>query len=234
VRVTTRYRVMWLTLRLLVRALFRVRVTGLERWPDPPFCIVINHHNGWDPLIVTGVVPLEPRITWFGPREADFSRGFKNRVMGFFGGVIPFDPEKTTLTSAVRTVRSLFAANGALGIFAEGRAHFRETALEPFEDGAVAFAAGAGVPIVPCAVVGTTYLWLGKRVRVSFGDAIVTAGIRGTAARGELTDRVRDAMRAMLPDHEPGPPGARPLRRFLTDLLNGPEDAARRVATLGE
>ena len=87
-----------------------MRATGLDRWPEAPFCLVLNHHNGWDPMLVMAASPLRPRVTWFGPKEADFSRGFKNRVMAFFGGVIPYDPEKTTLTSAVRAVRRVFAA----------------------------------------------------------------------------------------------------------------------------
>jgi 1-acyl-sn-glycerol-3-phosphate acyltransferase len=234
VETSLRYRVMRLAVRALVAALFRVRVEGVERWPRAPFCLVLNHHNAWDPLIVIAVTPASPRITWFGPRESDFSRGFKNRVMAFFVGVIPIDPEKATLTSAVRAVRRIFAAGGVLGIFAEGHGAFREAALDPFEDGAVSFAATARVPIVPCVIVGTTYLWLGKRLRVSFGAPISTEGARSAEARAELTGRVRAAMEAMLPDHEPAPPGRRPLRRLLTDLFHGPHDVARRVEALGE
>src|SRR6185312_9674525 len=109
VAVTLRYRAMWGINRLLVRTLFDVRAEGLEHWPAPPFQLVVNHHNGWDPLLVLAVAPLDPRISWFGPREADFSHGFKNRVMAFFGGVIPYHPEHTTLMSAVRAVRRVFA-----------------------------------------------------------------------------------------------------------------------------
>jgi 1-acyl-sn-glycerol-3-phosphate acyltransferase len=220
--------------RVMVHSLFRVRVEGLENWPAAPFCLVSNHHNGWDPLVVIAVTPARPRITWFGPREADFSRGFKNRVMAFFGGVIPFDPAKTTLTSAARAVRRVFDAGGVLGIFAEGRNGFRESELLPFEDGAVAFATMAGVPIVPCVISGTTQLWLGKRVAVSFGPPIPTAGVRGAAAREELGARVRAAMEALLPAVEPSGAGSRPLRGFLTDLLNSPDDARRRAEELGE
>ena len=36
-------------------------------------------------------------------------------VWAFFGGVIPYHPEMTTLTSAVRAVRRVFAADGVLG-----------------------------------------------------------------------------------------------------------------------
>ena len=94
-----------------------------------------RRRSSWSPTTTTAgtrcwcmaVVPIEPRITWFGPKEADFSRGFKNRVMAFFGGMIPYNPAKTTLTSAVRAVRRVFEADGVLGIFAEGRIGFRET-----------------------------------------------------------------------------------------------------------
>jgi len=229
VRVTPRYRFMWGLNRLIVRTLFVVRASGGERWPAPPFQLVANHHNGWDPLLVLAVVPVEPRITWFGPREADFSRGFKNRVMAFFGGVIPYNPEKTTLTSAVRAVRRVFEADGVLGIFAEGRIGFRESELLPFEDGAAAFAVSSGVPVVPCAIVGSSDMWFRRSIEVRFGQPIQTDAVRGRDARDALDARIRAGLAALLPAGEPRPPRRRPLA-FLNDLLNGADDIARREA----
>jgi 1-acyl-sn-glycerol-3-phosphate acyltransferase len=220
---------MWGLVRLMVRPLFDIRVRGLEHWPAPPFQIVANHHNGWDPLLVTSAVPLEPRITWFGPKESDFSRGFKNRVMSFFGGMIPYNPEKTTLTGAVRAVRRVFAAGGVLAIFAEGRIGFSEAELLEFEDGAAAFAVASGVPIVPCAIVGSTDLWFRRRVEVRFGPVLATEGVRGAEARAELDVRLREAVAALLPVDEPRLPRRRP-GAFLTDLFNGADDVARRRA----
>lgn len=229
VAVTGRYRFMWGLNRAIVRILLDVRVSGLEHWPEPPFLLVANHHNGVDPMLVLAVSPVEPRITWFGPREADFSRGFKNRVMAFFGGVIPYNPEKTTLTSAVRAVRRVFEADGVLGIFAEGRIGFRESELLPFEDGAAAFAASSGVPVVPCAIVGSTDLWFRKRIEVRLGAPIGTDGVRGREARDRLESGMRAAIAQLLPDAEPPLPRRRPLS-FLTNLLNGADDVARRKA----
>jgi 1-acyl-sn-glycerol-3-phosphate acyltransferase len=227
VEVTPRYRLMWGLCRVVMRTLFDVRATGLEHWPAAPFQLVANHHNGFDPLLVIAVAPLEPRITWFGPKEEDFSRGFKNRVMGFFGGMIPYNPDKTTLTSAVRAVRRVFAANGVLGNFAEGRIGFRESELLVFEDGAAAFAAASAVPVVPCAIVGSTDLWFRRRIEIRFGAPIPTEGIRGRAAREELGASIRAAIADLLPESEPRLPRRRPLA-FLTDLLNGADDIARR------
>ena len=233
VAVTPRYRVMrWLDV-IVVRGLFDIRVEGLERWPAAPFCLVLNHHNGWDPMLALAATPESPRITWFGPRESDFSRGFRNRLMAFYGGVIPYNPEKTTLTSAVRAVKRVFEAGGVLGIFAEGTVGFRETELLPFEDGAVAFAAMGGVPIVPCAIIDSTFLWFRKRVTFRYGEPIPTGEIRGREARAELDERVRAAMLALLPRQEPRLPQRRPLR-FLGDLLTGAGDLERRRAELGE
>jgi 1-acyl-sn-glycerol-3-phosphate acyltransferase len=232
VAVTPRYRFMWGIDRAVVRLLFDVRATGLEHWPDPPFQLVANHHNGWDPLLVLSVVPVEPRITWFGPREADFSRGFKNGVMAFFGGVIPYNPSKTTLTSAVRAVRRVFETDGVLGIFAEGRIGFRESDLLPFEEGAAAFAATAGVPVVPCAIVGSTDLWFRRRVVIRFGPPNPTDAVRGREARAELDARIRAGLAELLPESEPRLPRRRPLS-FLTDLLNGADDIARRRGEVG-
>ncbi|MDQ3880518.1 MAG: 1-acyl-sn-glycerol-3-phosphate acyltransferase [Chloroflexota bacterium] len=217
--ITERYRLLWAANRLAMRALFRLAATGLDRCPEAPFQLVCNHHNGFDPLIVLAVTPIRPRITWFGPIERDFGRGFKNRVMAFYGGVIPIDPDKTTLLSASRAVRRVFHSRGVLGIFAEGRAATRETQLLPFQEGATAFAVHGRVPIVPCAIVGSSELWLRRRVEVRFGAPIMTAGTYGRDATAALERRVVDAVRALLPDVEPvSPRGYRPMR-WLTRLL---------------
>jgi len=226
VAVTPRYRLMRWLVRLVVGVLFEIRQDSMDRWPAAPFLLALTHHSGWDPMIVTSVSPARPRITWFGPKEADFSRGFKNRVMAFFGGVIPYNPEKTTLVSAVRAVRRVFEADGVLAIFVEGRVGFRESELLPFEEGAVAFASASGVPIVPCAIVGSTELWFRRRVIVRFGSPIPTKGLRGASGRAQLESQVRDAMVALLPEVEPRLPRRRPLA-WVGELFDGDEDRER-------
>lgn len=226
VAVTPRYRLMRWLVRLVVGTLFEIRQDDLDRWPPAPFLLALNHHSGWDPMIVTSIAPARPRITWFGPKEADFSRGFKNRIMAFIGGVIPYNPEKTTLVSAVRAVRRVFEADGVLAIFVEGRVGFRESELLPFEEGAVAFASASGVPIMPCAIVGSSELWFRRRVIVRFGQPILTQGLRGASGRAQLESRLRDAMLALLPEIEPRLPRRRPLA-WVGEMLDGTEDRER-------
>ena len=228
-----RYRTLWRTVRFFVGLLYRVRAVDSNRVPDAPYCLVLNHHSGWDPLLVTAVAPLAPRITWFGPKEADLTRGFRNKVIDFFGAAIPFDPAASSFTAVAHSVRRVFQAEGVLGIFAEGQVGFCETELLPFKEGAVIFATASRVPIVPAAIVGSTYLWLGRRVEVRFGDPISTEGARGHAGRADLELRVRAACQALLPETEPVLPRFRPLR-VLGDLFTGGPDLARRRAELGE
>ena len=57
VAVTPRYRIMWLLNRAIVRLLFDLRVSGLEHLPGAPFQLVANHHNGFDPMLVTAAAP---------------------------------------------------------------------------------------------------------------------------------------------------------------------------------
>ena len=117
-----------------------------------------------------------------------------------------------------------------LGIFAEGRIGFRESGLLPLEEGAAAFALASGVPIVPCAIVGSTTLWFRKRLVVRFAEPLATAGLRGRQGRETLDAQMRTALLALLPETEPRLPRRRPLA-FLTDLLNGADDIARRASS---
>jgi 1-acyl-sn-glycerol-3-phosphate acyltransferase len=227
VTVTWRYRLEWVLVHLVVWALFRVRAEGLERWPAAPFQLATNHHSGWDPLLVMAVTPLRPRVTWFGPKEVDFSKGFRNRVMGFFGGMIPFNPSKTNLGSSVRAVQRVFDAGGVLAIAAEGTLGFRESELLPLQDGATVFAALSGVPVVPCAIVGSSTLWFRREVIVRFGEPIRVERGSDRAERQAVAERVRTGLQALLPAAEPVYPVSRPGSVFLTDLFNGPGERRR-------
>lgn len=227
VTVTWRYRLERILVWIVVHALFRVGAEGLDRWPTAPFQLATNHHSGWDPLLVMAISPLRPRVTWFGPKEVDFSKGVRNRVMGFFGGMIPFNPSKTNLGSSVRAVQRVFDTGGVLAIATEGTLGFRESELLPLQDGATVFAALSGVPVVPCAIVGSSTLWFRKAIVVRFGDPIPVVRGGDKASRRAVGEQVRAGLQALLPASEPALPTRRPGAVFLTDLFNGPGERRR-------
>ncbi len=228
VALTARYRLIHLLNGVLIRLLWQVRAEGLEHWPEPPFCLVVNHHNAWDSQIAMAVTPATPRITWFGPRTDDFSTGFLNRLIAYAGVAIPIRRDGSDLMSAARTARQLLRDGGVLGIFPEGHAGYRESAVLPFEEGAVAFAAAAEAPLVPCAIVGANRLWWRARITVRCGPAVATAGRTSKADRPAVEAEIRNALVRLLPTEEPTLPLRRPLERFLTTVLEGDLDRARR------
>jgi 1-acyl-sn-glycerol-3-phosphate acyltransferase len=91
----------------------------------------------------------------------------------------------------------------------------------------VAFASASGVPIVPCAVVGSVDLWFRRRVTVRFGEPVATAGMRGALGRAEIEERARQALADLLPEREPRLPAFQPLAS-LGLALDGAEDRERR------
>ena len=228
VTVTWRYRLEYLLVWVGVRLFFRIAVTGLGHWPAAPFMITANHHSGWDPLLILSVSPLRPRVTWFGPKEVDFSKGTRNRIFGWFGGMIPFNPAKTNLQSTTHAVQRVFDAKGVLAITPEGTLGFRETELLPLQDGALLFALHSGVPIVPCAVVGSSTVWYRKRIEIRFGEPIPVQRGAGREERHALKERVVAAMTALLPAEEPIYPARRPLGDWLSDLWSGKREARMR------
>jgi 1-acyl-sn-glycerol-3-phosphate acyltransferase len=228
VAVTGRYRAIRFVNRFLIRLLWRVRAEGLDNWPEPPFCLVVNHHNAWDSQIVMAVTPTAPRITWFGPRTDDFSKGLINRIVAQSGVAIPIRRDGSDLISAARTARQLLRDGGVLGIFPEGHAGYHESKVLPFEDGAVAFAAAAEAPLVPCAIVGANRLWWRAPITVRSGSPIATVGRTGKEQRAALENEIREALIRLLPVEEPPLPRRRPLERFLTTVLEGDSERAER------
>jgi 1-acyl-sn-glycerol-3-phosphate acyltransferase len=228
VTVTARDRVIRFINGIVIRLLWRVRAEGLENWPKPPFCLVVNHHNAWDSQIVMAVTPASPRIVWFGPRTDDFTTGLINRVIAYAGVAIPIRRDGSDLMSAARTARQLLRNGGVLGIFPEGHAGYHESKVLPFEEGAVAFAAAAEAPLVPCAIVGANRLWWRARITVRSGPPVPTAGRTGKAERAALENEICDALIQLLPAEEPPLPRRRPLERFLTTVLEDKVERARR------
>ena len=89
------------------------------------------------------------------------STGTRNRVMKWTGTAMPFKPEKRDLKEATRQVGAILDGGGVLAIAGEGRIHAGEGELLQLSDGTAFFALRSGVPIVPVAINGTSWLVFG-------------------------------------------------------------------------
>ena len=57
-----------------------------------------------DPFALMAVLPLRPRLWFFGPKEEDMAVGGRNRIMSWTGTTIPYKPGKNDLLEATRRV----------------------------------------------------------------------------------------------------------------------------------
>jgi 1-acyl-sn-glycerol-3-phosphate acyltransferase len=218
-RRTARYWISRIAVYGLVRAWFRVRVEGREHLPDGPAVLCFNHLNWSDPFLLMATLPMRPRLFFFGPREDDMAIGGRNRLMAWTGATVPYRPGKNDLLSATRAVRDVFAFGGVLAIAGEGRIHRRESEVLALSEGAAYFALRSGVPLVPVAINGTSWIRYGGRLRVRIGRPIPLDGRPTRHALATVTERTRAALCGLVADY-PDPPEPGRVGRWLTELFN--------------
>lgn len=204
---------------LVVRAVVRLRVEGREHLRAAPALLCWNHLSWVDPLVLLAALPWSPDVALFGPREEDMAVGGRNRLMTWTGLAVPFKPGREDLLDTTRRVQAVFDAGWSLAIAGEGRIHVGEREILPLNEGPAYFALRAGVPVVPVAINGTSWIGFGRRVRVRFGVPIAPTG-RPTRANVEaLTGRIEVALRELVADFPDQPPPGR-FWRWVTERFN--------------
>jgi 1-acyl-sn-glycerol-3-phosphate acyltransferase len=215
-RLTVRYWLARTVVWVLVRLFVRLRVEGLDRLPPGPALLCANHLSWLDPVVLIAALPGRPRLHFFGPREEDMTVGARNRLMVWLGTAVPFRPVRTDLLGTTRRVGAVFAAGRRLAIFGEGRIHAREGELLPLQDGAVYFALRSEVPVVPVAIIGTSWIGLGRTVRVRIGAPIHADGRPTKDLVDAVTARTWCALFELTRDAPERPPPG-PVGRWLTE-----------------
>jgi 1-acyl-sn-glycerol-3-phosphate acyltransferase len=219
-RSRVRYRLTRAGSAIFAGCLFRLRVEGLERLPSSPAIVCFNHLSWADPFVIMAALPWFPRLSFFGPREEDMARGGRNRIMSWTGTAVPYKPGKDDLIETTRRVGAILRSGERLAIAAEGRIHVGESVILPLSEGAAFFALRSAVPIVPLAINGTSWLGVGRRVRVRIGEPIAPPAGRATRASIEaLTASTWEALRALVAD-APEPPPPNRFGRWLTERFN--------------
>ena len=228
-RRTIRYYLSRIVVSILTRGFFRVSLEGRERLPAGSAIYCFNHLSWSDPFMLMAILPFRPRLFFFGPKEEDMLVGGRNRLMHWTGTAIPYKPGKNDLLDATRRVGAVIKDGGVVAIAGEGRIHPGERDLLPLSEGAAYFALRSGVPLVPIAINGTSWLHFGGRVRVRVGEALPASGRPTRVAIGHLTDGATASLLAMLADApDVQPPGR--AGRWLTERFNDWPEGSREAA----
>jgi 1-acyl-sn-glycerol-3-phosphate acyltransferase len=190
----------------VLRRLFGLDVTGLERLPQTgSFILAANHHNYLDGVLLGVAVPrpisflVMPRVYHASPLHPTFHRGV---------GSIPVNlarPDPRAIKGALRVLEQ----GGVVGIFPEGP-FSREGRLVPGQPGVAMIALRSGVPVVPAGISGTYEALAGRRfhiprfrmLAVRFGQPLQFHQPRHRRAthadREDITRRIMSHIAALL------------------------------------
>ncbi|MFJ6698882.1 lysophospholipid acyltransferase family protein [Streptomyces sp. NPDC091272] len=194
----------------VLRLLFRPRIEGLGHVPGAGAAIVAGNHLSFSDHFLMPAV-LKRRITFLAKAEYFTGPGVKGKLTAAFfrsAGQIPVDRSgKEAGKAAVREGLGVLAKDELLGIYPEGtRSH--DGRLYKGKVGVAVMAIRAGVPVVPCAMVGTFEIQPPgrkipkvKRVTIRFGEPLDFSRFAGMenekAALRAVTDEIMYAILAL-------------------------------------
>ena len=194
---------------LFMKALFgyssRVQVIGLENTKrDGGFLLASNHISHFDPLIISAIV--RRKIDWMAMAEFFPIAG----VGQFLRAVDAFPAERDRADRAtIRTALERLKNGRLVGVFPEGGIRDGASSLlegAPLRAGASTLAHIAGVPIVPCVILGSDRLyakrnWLPMRrtlVWIAFGAPIVpVSDLEKSVARERMEQELMGAFQKL-------------------------------------
>ena len=149
-RSMTLYRVLRWIMSVYFRARLKIRLEGEENVPDKgAFVLVLSHQSHLDSLLLHTFCP---RLMFTLAK----SSVFRTRFMAWLAprvGAVPtrryqIDPQ------AVRVALRLIGRGEGVGVFPEAERSW-DGRLQPLRSGTIRLLLKAGVPVIPCGIVGT-------------------------------------------------------------------------------
>jgi len=140
-----------------LRLVFRPRVEGLDNIPAHGAAILASNHLSFcDSVFLPLIAPRH--VSFLAKSEYFTGRGVKGALTRWFLsgiGQLPIDrTDASAARAALETGKRVLAGGNLLGIYPEGT-RSPDGRLYRGKTGAARMALEAGVPVIPCAMIGT-------------------------------------------------------------------------------
>ena len=139
----------WFKIRPVIKTLLRIKVNGLENFPDKSgFIIAANHRSYLDPPIINTISPFP--VMFMAKEEL-----FKVPILGSFikkAGAIPVERGRKATKSLIKAL-DLLKEGYTVGIFPEGTRANPGEYLKP-QPGVGLLVSKANVPVIPVKIEG--------------------------------------------------------------------------------
>jgi 1-acyl-sn-glycerol-3-phosphate acyltransferase len=170
---------------VLLKIMFRVKVTGTENIPKSGGAIVCgNHISAWDPVLIA--VAVKRNLRFIGKKEL-----FENKALAWLFhslGAFPVDRENTDMV-AYKTAIKLLQGGQMLMLFSQG--HRQKTMeLSSNKAGVAFFGIKAQVPIVPVGITASYKLFSKASIRI--GKPIYLDRYYGARLKTELLEEITE------------------------------------------
>ena len=196
--------------RLYLRLVHRLVVTGREHLPRPPFVIVANHSSHLDALTVAAALPHAMARQAYALAAGDtFFTSLPAAVFAAYAvNALPVWRKRTTARD-LDGMRARLTEDGAvLILFPEGT-RSRTGAMGRFQPGVGALVAGRDIPVVPCFLHGAFAAWPpGRRLprpgrlHLTIGPPLHFAGLAADrAGMTAVAARCEEAVRNLASLH---------------------------------
>lgn len=186
--------------RLVMRGLFRLRVTGIERLPATgPFLITPNHVSDLDGMAIAAVLPWSRfrHVYWAG----DILRLFANPFARLFSRAMHLFPVDAKHPGAVLETASRVLASGNVQVWFPEGWRSPDGRLQRFLPGIGQLLLRSGAPAVP-AHIGGAFAALPRgrripklcRITVAFGRPEPVEALRAAGTGRTDEERIADAL----------------------------------------
>lgn len=175
-----------------------LRPRGIERLPEGPHLLLVNHTSYFDLIVLHAALPPGHGYAFVAKREL-VRQPFLHACLRGLGTLFVERYEALRSAEDVAAIVDRLRAGGSLAIFPEGT-FSREAGLKPFRMGAFVAAARAGVPVAVAGLRGIRPILRDKTWQPRHGRPEFEVGAVLHAEGSEWADavRLREAVRAEM------------------------------------